>query len=274
MPSSGAAPTPQRRTVVVGDVHGCLEELEELLAAVRPRPGDRLVFLGDLLDRGPAPVEVLRRVRALDAECLLGNHEEKHLWYEIHESRRRQDRRHVNPIRMPPERVAEHMGLRPDELRWLSQLPRALDLGGGWTAVHGGLLPGRPISAQPPGWMVRLRYLDAGGRPVSRARGERGDPSVRRWAEVWTGPQSVVYGHHAREQVVVDEPAPGVRCVGIDTGCVYGGHLTALVLPGAEVVQVRARSRHRPPRGAVTPASPPPAARPAAPAPAPRRPRT
>lgn len=274
MPAGAAPATTDRRTIVIGDVHGCLDELEDLLAAVRPRRTDRLVFLGDLLDRGPRPVEVLHRVRALQAECLLGNHEEKHLWYEIHEDRRRQDRRHVNPIRLAPERVAEHAALRPDDLRWLSRLPRLLDLGGGWVAVHGGLLPGRPLAAQPPGWLVRLRYLDAGGKPVSRARGERGDPGVRRWAEVWTGPQSVVYGHHAREQVVVDRPAPGVTCHGIDTGCVYGGHLTALVLPEVATVQVRARSGHGRPRPGLTPAAPQPRARPDAPAPEPRRPRT
>ncbi|ACG74025.1 metallophosphoesterase [Anaeromyxobacter sp. K] len=230
------------RTLVVGDVHGCLGELEDLLAAARYEPmRDRLVFLGDLVDRGPDPVGVVRRVRALGADCLLGNHEEKHLRYAAHEARRREDPRHRNPVRLDPRRTEEHLRLSPDDLAWMAALPRALRLDGGWLAVHGGLLPGRPLSRQPPDWLIRLRFLDASGKPVSREHG--GEPGVVRWAERWTGPSSVVYGHHARDEVVVDEPAPGVRCVGIDTGCVYGGKLTALALPSGERVQVPSRQR-------------------------------
>jgi bis(5'-nucleosyl)-tetraphosphatase (symmetrical) len=232
------------RTLVVGDVHGCLAELEHLLREVSYAAGaDRLVFVGDLLDRGPDPVGVLRRVRALGAECLLGNHEEKHLLHAAHEARRREEPRHRNPVRLDPRRAAEHARLDREDLAWIAGLPRVLSLGGGWVAVHGGLLPGRALAAQPPDWLVRLRYVNADGEPVHRTRGEAGGAGIRRWAEAWRGPQSVVYGHNASEEVVVDTPAPGVRCIGIDTGCVYGGKLTALVLPGAELVQVPSRTR-------------------------------
>ena len=68
---------------------------------------------------------------------------------------------------------------------------------------------------------------------------------MRRWAEAWTGPDSVVYGHFPHDLGAPrrDEPRPGVACVGIDTGCVYGGALTALVLPAGEIVQVPSRQR-------------------------------
>ncbi len=232
-----------RRTLVVGDVHGCLSELDELLAALAPVPGqDRLVFLGDLLDRGPDPVGVVRRVRALGAECLLGNHEEKHLRWASAEARARAEPGFRNPLRpFDPKRAAEHAALGPEDLAWLAGLPRVLDLGGGFVAVHGGFIPGRPIARQPLDWLVKLRWVDRGNKPVSRERG--GDAGVSRWAARWTGPESVVYGHHAREEVVVDAPAPGVRCIGIDTGCVYGGRLTALVLPGEALVQVVSHTR-------------------------------
>jgi bis(5'-nucleosyl)-tetraphosphatase (symmetrical) len=240
-------PRGARRTIVVGDVHGCLEELEALLAATRWTAGvDRLVLLGDLLDRGPDPVGVVRRARALGAECVLGNHEEKHLRYATHEARRRADPSYRNPVRMSPERAAENARLSEEDLSWLAALPRVIRLGGRWLAVHGGLLPGRRATSQPADWLTKLRYLDARGKPVHRTRGEAGEAGVRRWAEAWTGPESIVYGHHAREDVVVDTPRPGVRCVGIDTGCVYGGKLTALVLPAQELVQVSARAARAP----------------------------
>ena len=234
------------RTIVVGDVHGCLEELEELLQATAPGPGDRLVFLGDLLDRGPDPVGVLQRVRTLGAECVLGNHEEKHLRFAAHEARRRSDPRYRNPMRpFDPKRAAEHARLTHEDLLWLASLPRWIVLGGRWIAVHGGLVPGIPLSAQPPDWTVKLRYVDAQGRPVPREAGDAGIPGVRRWAEAWTGPDSVVYGHFPAGggEPRRDEPRSGVACMGIDTGCVYGGALTALILPSGEVVQVPSRQR-------------------------------
>ncbi len=238
------------RTIVVGDVHGCLDELEELLVATTYVPGpDRLVFLGDLLDRGPDPVGVLRRVRALGAECVLGNHEEKHLRYAAHEARRKTDPRYRNPMRaFESRRADEHARLAHEDLLWLASLPRWIGLGGGWVAVHGGLLPGVALRAQPPDWAVRLRYVDPGGKPVPRDVGDAGTPGVRRWAEAWTGPESVVYGHFPQGLGAPrrDEPRAGVVCLGIDTGCVYGGALSALLLPSRDIVQVRSRQRAEP----------------------------
>lgn len=70
------------RLVVIGDVHGCIEELEALLARVRLVASDRVVFLGDLVDRGPESAAVVRLARTvcaarLGSTCLLGNHEMK-----------------------------------------------------------------------------------------------------------------------------------------------------------------------------------------------------
>lgn len=232
---------------MVGDVHGCLDELDELLRTAVYRQGeDRLVFLGDLLDRGPDPVGVLRRARELEAEVVLGNHEEKHLRFAAHEARRKTDRAYRNPMRpFDPKRAAEHAALGSDDLAWIAALPRSISLGGGWTAVHAGFVPNVPVSRQPPDWMIRLRYVDAEGKPATRERGEAGEPGVRRWAEAWRGPQSVVYGHHAQALTGprLDVPVDGVRCVGLDTGCVYGGFLTALLLPSEELVQVPSRTR-------------------------------
>lgn len=231
----------RRRTIVVGDVHGCLDELDELLkTAELDTAKDRLVFLGDLLDRGPDPVGVVRRARELGAECVLGNHEEKHLRFAMHEERRRGDRHHRNPVRFDPRRAAEHAALSHDDLGWIASLPRTLSLGSGWVAVHAGFVPGRRVTAQPPDWIIRLRYVDHEGNPVARLRGDGGEPGVRRWAEAWTGPEHVVYGHHPQSlsEPRHDAPAPGVRCLGIDTGCVYGGRLTAFVLPDERIVQV------------------------------------
>jgi hypothetical protein len=187
-------------------------------------------------------------VRELGAECVLGNHEEKHVRYAAHEARHRDDPGYRIPMRrFDPRRASEHARLTHDDLIWLSRLPRVLALGGGWVAVHAGFVPGVPIAAQPPDWTIRLRYVGPDGAPVPRARGDAREPGVRPWAAAWTGPESVVYGHFPQRLDVPkrDEPAAGVVCLGIDTGCVYGGRLTALALPGLEIVQVASRMRAR-----------------------------
>lgn len=236
------------RTIVVGDVHGCLEELDELLRVVELRAGfDRLVFVGDLLDRGPDPVGAVRRARELGALSVLGNHEDRHLrwaeceaWNRLHPAERR-------AARPPsPERLAQHRRLSAGDLAWLGALPHVLRLDARWAVVHGGLSPRRRLDAQSRSDVIRLRLVDPDGRPVPRQREDPPPAGVFRWATRWPGPESVIYGHHVQgmDDPRVDAPVPGVRCVGLDTGCCYGGKLTALILPSEEVVSVKARATY------------------------------
>lgn len=233
------------RIVVVGDVHGCLEELDELVRAVGLRVGrDRLVLVGDLLDRGPDPVGVVRRARELGAEAVLGNHEEKHLRYRRHEQRRAADPRYRNPMRaLSEERLAQHLALDRDDWRWIEALPGWQRLPGGWLVVHAGFEPRWPLDRQRERIVVRVREVDARGRFVSTGDPRVPAPGSVPWATRWPGPESVLYGHHVHglDAPRVDRPAPGVECWGLDTGCVFGGRLSALVLPSRELVQVPAR---------------------------------
>src|SRR5262245_35246812 len=65
------------RTIIVGDVHGCSRELDQLLAKLGPGAADTILFVGDLLNKGPDSTGVLRRVRELGARTALGNHEQR-----------------------------------------------------------------------------------------------------------------------------------------------------------------------------------------------------
>ena len=77
------------RTLVIGDVHGCLDELRALLVRCSfDGASDRLVLLGDLLDRGPDPVGCVQFARELGAESVVGNHEETHLRFRSHRPKR------------------------------------------------------------------------------------------------------------------------------------------------------------------------------------------
>lgn len=228
-------------TIVIGDVHGCLEELDELLGTLGPRGAHRLVFVGDLMDRGPDPVGVVRRVRELGADCVMGNHDEKHVRYGRHEAKQRERPDYKNPMRpLYGERLAQHEQLGEDGLAWLASLPLWLDLGNNWRAVHGGAAPARRFEKQKPAVMLRCRFVDEAGAMVS---GTQPPPGTRHWAEAWPGPESIVYGHHVHdlENPRIDRPVGGVTCAGIDTGCCFGGRLTAYVVETGEVVQVPAR---------------------------------
>ena len=239
--------------VIVGDVHGCLSELQALLIKVGFVHGwDQLVFAGDLLDRGPSPVGVVALAMDLDARRVLGNHEEKALRWRRHEERAAKDLSYVNPVKVSPDRKAEWRALSDDQAAWLAASPIWLYLGGNWLLVHAGF-EDRPLKEQRKDRVIRTRYIDPiTGEMVPYVEGTLDQPenSVP-WQEAWEGPQNVVYGHavHSLVDPRIDTNK-GLQMVGIDTGCVYGGHLTAMVFdrPGAEprFVQVKAEREYLP----------------------------
>src|SRR6476620_2178277 len=131
------------RMLAIGDVHGCIDELRELVALVEYRPGvDRLLFVGDLIDRGPAPADVVRYVRELaaggDVIAILGNHEEKMLrWFKrVDEERAGGAKNKMSPPE--PSRLAEWEAIAPEDRAWIASLPIVIEPLAGWLAVHGG----------------------------------------------------------------------------------------------------------------------------------------
>jgi hypothetical protein len=241
------------RTIVCGDLHGCLDELQALLRACHYKPDcDRLVFVGDFLDRGPNPIGCLRLVRGLGAECVLGNHEEKFIRYRRHELRRARDPRYRNPVRsFDAEKLAQYVQMEEADFDFMEAWPLYLELGrygdDDYVVVHAGFEPGKPLHKQEASHAVRIRWVDANDRYVSMEPGNFKQPkgSVP-WTDRWNGPFNVIYGHAVRSlgsPFVTGKLIPHGfrRCFGIDTGCVFGGRLTAMVLPGAQFVQVPAR---------------------------------
>ena len=246
------------KTIVIGDVHGCREELRELLDKLNYSPGkQRILLLGDLLDKGPDPVGVVADVRELvrgssHVHCIRGNHEEKALRWRKHEERRATNPDYVNPMRIHDvETPAQWAALTLEDVAWLKTLPTVWDgFVPGWAAVHGGFLPGLPIHRQPSDKVVRVRWVDAAGEFVPLQDGTLDKPDwACNWMDVWDGKENVVYGHavHGLEEPRVDVNEKGVSCVGIDTGCVFGGRLTAMVFEDGRhhFIQVQAKRAYR-----------------------------
>lgn len=236
-----------RRDIVVSDIHGCLEEFDELLRVVEYKPEtDRLVLLGDLIDRGPDSIGVVRRARELKIETILGNHESKYLDFRKRQKQLRETGRE-NHMMFGPAKRAIYDQLNEEDWAYLEAMPLWLDLGEGLIAVHAGFEPGLTMKEQRPDKVVRVMYIGDDGKMVTGKDHEKPAGSVR-WSERF-GRFDVIYGHavYSLSEVTRDFIGPYTHR-GIDTGCYAGGRLTAYVQGGTRtwIVQVQAKRVYEP----------------------------
>ena len=216
------------QTLIVGDVHGCREELEDLLEESGWEEGDDLVLVGDLVAKGPDSLGVVRLAQKLGARAVRGNHDQHCLkWWHA-----RQAGAPLPQLKPAHQRVAD--ALEEEDWRWLAALPLWIELPEhDALVVHAGLVADLPLEDQDPYDLMNMRsILDDG--TASRSYTE-GTP----WAALWPGPRLVIFGHDAVRGLQNRSHA-----IGLDTGCVYGGWLTAVWLPRRDLVSVPARATY------------------------------
>ncbi len=237
-------------TWIVGDVHGCADELALLLERLSLGPEDRLVSCGDLFHRGPDPAGVMDQLDAAGARFVLGNHERRVL-ARMRLAPREPDASDRPPVRatFPPIETDDLAGdggepcpvpqaRRADLVRFLqrhdgyrlrgSQLAGAGPTADGrdWVVVHAGIDPRAPIESASVDCLTRVRRLEGRGRPW--------------WYEAWSGPELVLFGHTPSSVPRAHRARGGLVALGLDTGCVYGGQLSAYSPELDELVCVRA----------------------------------
>lgn len=238
-------------TVIVGDTHGCIDELLKLMKEVNYHPDTtELMSVGDLVDKGPYSKEVVSFFRGNNARVVMGNHDDKHRKYRHHENQKKANPSYKNPTKFSEDKVAIYNSLSEDELNWICNLPKTITFGEdqSWIVVHGGLQAGLPLEKQDK--CLWLRYIREDTGAMIQFDGTPGaPPGGIWWASKWTGPQKVVYGHQPWDGEVHIENGT----YGIDTGCVHGKKLTALVFEGPitkdskpEIVQVKAAKIYSP----------------------------
>ncbi|MDP3736915.1 MAG: metallophosphoesterase [Hyphomonadaceae bacterium] len=241
---------------IVSDVHGCCDELEALLGdlgyrvewsadrsvVVTPPGGRTLVFVGDLVDRGPRIPDVLRIAMAMGeagtALCVEGNHDNKFgRWL---------NGANVQPghgLQMSIDQVeAESREFRERAKAFIAGLPIYLWLDGGSLVVaHAGLR--EDMIGRDDG---KVRSFALYGDTTGKTD-EDGYPERRNWAAGYSGAAAIVYGHVAAPAV---EWLNNTIC--LDSGCCYGGRLTALRWPERELVSVAAARDYYTPKKSLS----------------------
>lgn len=268
-------------TYAIGDVQGCNEELQSLLSQVDfDRARDRLWFVGDLVNRGPASLEVLRFVRGLGekAVVVLGNHD-LHLLCLAEGTAKKRDDDTLDELLAAPD--------APQLLDWLRGRP-LMHVEHQYAMVHAGLLPqwslekaqalareveralrasdyraflSRMYGATPAAWrddlagwdrlrvivnaMTRLRFCSAAGDMELRAKGTEAPPGYRPWFELRAAEElPIICGHWSALGLRLAD-----RLVALDSGCVWGGSLTALRLEDRNLFQVTCRAYQKAGKG-------------------------
>ena len=209
------------RTIVVGDIHGCYDELMSLLEKAKFGEKDRVVSVGDLITKGPKNREVLELfMNDARFSAVIGNHDLA--------LRRRWNGEKVH---LKEAQKVTKKELKPNKevyASFFNRMPFTIDLGT-YLVVHAGLRPNVEFYSQTTEDLTLLRTLG------KDRESKKGTP----WYEEYDGEKIVLFGHWP-----APEPRHGKKAIGLDTGCVYGYKLTAYIIETGEFVSVPAFERY------------------------------
>jgi serine/threonine protein phosphatase 1 len=213
------------KRLVIGDIHGCREELLELLDRAGPAADDEIIAIGDLVDRGPDSPGVAEFARTTSRiTVIMGNHEHKHL-----QIARGKSEPSLSQVLARDQFSAEGYAAA---LSFFGGLPLFLDFTEA-VLVHGCFEPGKPLAEQRPEVLL--------GTMAGEAHLARHYPGT--WYELYDKEKPLIAGHHdyskAGRPLVIN-----ARVFLIDTGCCYGQALTGLILPEFRFVSVPARRNY------------------------------
>lgn len=212
----------KERILVIGDIHGCLDMLKRLIDKISwQHDKDRLIFIGDFIDRGKDPKGVVDYVLSLSkcsshVQCLIGNHEAMFMDYisgKNHESYLRNGGGVTLKSYLVGKSKGEESSLIPPEhMSFYQSLKKYIKLQD-YYVVHAGFRPGVEIEDQEFEDMIWIR-----------------EPFI---SSDYNFGKKVIFGHTKFSEPLIME-----NKIGVDTGAVYGGKLTCLELPGERLYSV------------------------------------
>jgi hypothetical protein len=209
------------KTLIIGDIHGCFVELQALLDKAALSSGDKIIALGDIVDRGPESPQVLDYFRSnTGAISLMGNHERKHI------------RSFHNEIQPALSQIITRSQLQdryPEAVAYMEAMPRYIELPEA-ILVHGGLEPGVSLAQQRESVLCGTIGSEL---YIQTTYGHE-------WYQLYMGGKPVIVGHQDYSR----KGQPFIyhdQIYGLDTSCVTGGQLTGMILPDFQLVSVPSR---------------------------------
>lgn len=203
------------RTLIIGDIHGCIRELEEMLRLFSPQKGDLIYSVGDVINKGENPGRCVELMRELNVKTVLGNHE---YWF----------------LKIFPMK-SHHTELETAEIielekhyEWIKKRPLYYEEDD-FIVLHAGLNPALPLHRNPTETIIAVREL------------ELADGSLTPWFNLYRGTKHIFFGHWAKLGFYEGQY---VTC--LDSGCVYGNKLTGYILEEERYLEVKAMKQYKP----------------------------
>jgi bis(5'-nucleosyl)-tetraphosphatase (symmetrical) len=217
------------RLIIYGDIHGCHNEFISLRKKINPKKNDIEVCVGDVITKGKDSIKLLKYLQTHNIKSVLGNHEDKLVRYLEHKKNKKK-----NPVVLDSDEKLIIDNLDNNDIEYLKNMPlflRFKDI----TVLHGGIQNHQSLNnlvKKENSKILRLRYLDTDNNFI--AYGKENEDSIF-WADIYDGNQGfIVYGHQWFDEVKQSKFA-----LGIDTGCVYGNKLSAVIFDNYNIENFR-----------------------------------
>ena len=271
------ATSASNKILVIGDVHGCFDEMLELHAKAvvenNHQEFEFVILVGDMSNKGPHSAKVLRWVRTHPTWfSVRGNHDDSALAAALGDKKRRKNKKYRWVVESELTRGEQQSDngdeatLSDEDVAWLSELPYSITIPGSYLGdkkvntiiVHGGLIPDQELKQQEITTMTTMREVlpvcTKDGQVSNLVYHERRKHNAAQlhdtiqcniplpWASVWKGPQKVIFGHDAKRGLQLYQP----WAIGLDTGAVYGKAMTAVMLPEEKLVSIQTKEYEKP----------------------------
>ena len=235
----------QNRIIIIGDIHGCILEFDELLDQLRITDADQVFCIGDLIDRGPDSVSVVKRCVELSKFCnfklILGNHEEKFLRYLNHIEKKTGLENQMKGTEEFPLLLEK---LDSTDIELIKNAYYSFSLNQeNITLLHGGISTNvkfpfpetyqyevhSPKMFKGLDLVTKVRFLNSEGKFVSLNEETEKDSY---WADVYDGSFGHIYFGH--QPFMQETPKEFSHATGLDTGCVFGGWLSSCLVESSK----------------------------------------